>query len=96
MKNPKIKLPNSFEKLTVRQKKVGATAAKISVLLAKSGLTTQESTTVLLALVHYGMTRLGVMEMAIGSDIGQLEVHRTPTTKEPGKKIPEETPSYIR
>lgn len=92
MKVPKTPLV----KLTARQKRVGATAAKISVILAKSGLTTKESTTALLALVQYGMTRLGVMELEIGSDIGHLQVVRIPIGKHPEKKASEETPSYIR
>jgi hypothetical protein len=90
----KQKLP--LVKLTARQKKVGETASKISLVLAKSGLTTQESTTALLALVQYGMTRLGVKEMIIGSDVGQLEVYRKPISKQPEKKAPEEPLSYIR
>jgi len=98
-KKPKMKLTKRQEACVPfvgNSARVGKTASKISVILSESGLTTQESTAALLALVQYGMSRLGVMEMTIGSDAGQLHVHRTPTTKESGKKIPEETPSYIR
>ena len=95
MKSKKPKMPKA--KLTKRQIRLGKTAAKISLILAKSGLTTQESTTALLALVQYGMTRLGVTEMTIGSDAGHLFVQRTATEKTPeGKKPTDETLSYIR